>query len=44
MRRCSQLRSLATAEWANMPELVQATGSTLLADLGALLNPGDFFS
>jgi hypothetical protein len=38
----SQLGSLATAEWENMPELVQATGTTLLADLGALLNPADF--
>jgi hypothetical protein len=32
----SELGSLATAEWANMPELIQATGSTLLADLAAL--------
>jgi len=38
----SQLGSLATAEWENMPELVQATGTTLLADLSALLNPADF--
>jgi len=38
----SQLGSLATAEWGNMPELVQATGTTLLADLSALLNPADF--
>ena len=40
----SQLGSLATAEWANMPELAQATGTTLLADLSALLNPADFFA
>jgi hypothetical protein len=40
----SQLGSLATAEWANMPELVQATGSTLLTDLATLLNPADFFA
>jgi hypothetical protein len=32
----SQLGSLATAEWANMPELIQATGTTLLTDLSAL--------
>ena len=40
----TQLGSLATAEWANMPELVQATGSTLLTDLATLLNPADFFA
>jgi hypothetical protein len=40
----SQLGSLATAEWANMPELVQATGTTLLADLATLINPADFFA
>jgi hypothetical protein len=40
----SQLGSLATAEWANMPELVQATGSTLLGDLAALINPADLFA
>jgi hypothetical protein len=40
----SQLGSLATAEWANMPELVQATGTTLLADLSTLINPADFFA
>jgi hypothetical protein len=40
----SQLGNLATLEWANMPELVQATGSTLLADLGTLLNPTDLFA
>jgi len=32
----TQLGSLATAEWANMPELLQATGTTLLADLSTL--------
>jgi hypothetical protein len=40
----SQLGSLATAEWANMPELVQATGTTLLTDLSTLINPADFFA
>jgi hypothetical protein len=40
----SQLGNLATLEWENMPELVQATGTTLLADLGALLNPADLFA
>ena len=34
----SQLGSLATAEWANMPELVQASGGALLADLASLMN------
>jgi hypothetical protein len=34
----TQLGSLATAEWANMPELIQATGSTLLTDLATLFN------
>ena len=40
----SQLGSLATAEWANMPELLQATGTTLLTDLSTLINPADFFA
>jgi hypothetical protein len=40
----SQLGSLATAEWANMPELVQATGTTLLTELNTLINPADFFA
>jgi hypothetical protein len=40
----SQLGSLAAAEWANMPELIQATGSTLLTDLATLFNPADFFA
>ena len=40
----SALGSLATAEWANMPELIQATGSTLLTDLATLFNPADFFA
>ena len=35
----TELGSVATAEWANMPELVQSTASTLLTELGALLNP-----
>jgi hypothetical protein len=35
----TELGSLATAEWANMSELVQSTSSTLLAELGSLLNP-----
>lgn len=39
-----QLGNLATLEWAKMPELVQATGSTLLADLGTLFNPADLFA
>jgi hypothetical protein len=34
----TELGSMATAEWANMPELIQATGSTLLADLATLFN------
>jgi hypothetical protein len=34
----TQLGSLATAEWTNMPELIQATGSTLLTDLATLFN------
>ena len=34
----TELGSLATAEWANMPELVQSTASTLLTELGSLLN------
>jgi len=33
----TELGSLATAEWANMPELVQSTASTLLTELGALV-------
>jgi hypothetical protein len=37
----SELDTLATTEWANMPELVQTTASSLLADLGTLLNPAD---
>ena len=40
----SALGSLATAEWANMPELIQATGSTLMTDLATLFNPADFFA
>jgi hypothetical protein len=40
----SQLGSLATAEWANMPELVQAAGTTLWTDLSMLINPADFFA
>ncbi|BBX48747.1 hypothetical protein GCM10009641_02070 [Mycobacterium cookii] len=40
----TQLGSLATTEWANMPELVQSSASTLLADLGALFNPADMFA
>jgi hypothetical protein len=40
----SALGSLATAEWANMPELIQATGSTLLTALATLFNPADFFA
>jgi len=40
----STVGSLATAEWANMPELIQATGSTLLTDLATLFNPADFFA
>jgi hypothetical protein len=35
----TELGSVATAEWANMPELVQSTASTLLTELGTLLNP-----
>jgi hypothetical protein len=35
----TELGSTATAEWANMPELVQSTASTLLTELGTLLNP-----
>jgi hypothetical protein len=34
----TELGSLATAEWANMPELVQSTASALLTELGSLLN------
>jgi hypothetical protein len=34
----TELGSLATAEWANMPELVQASGGALLADLASLMN------
>jgi hypothetical protein len=40
----TQLGSLATTEWADMPELVQATGTTLLTDLSTLINPADFFA
>jgi hypothetical protein len=40
----TELGSVATAEWANMSELVQSTGSTLLAELGTLLNPADLFA
>ena len=40
----TELGSVATAEWANMPELIQSTGSTLLADLAALINPADLFA
>jgi hypothetical protein len=40
----TDLGSAATTEWANMPELVQSTGSTLLAELGTLLNPADLFA
>ncbi|MGA9490984.1 MAG: hypothetical protein WBV80_12150 [Mycobacterium sp.] len=40
----TQLGSLATTEWANMPELVQASASTLLADLSALFSPADIFA
>jgi hypothetical protein len=35
----TELGTMATAEWANMPELVQSTASTLLTELGTLLNP-----
>jgi hypothetical protein len=35
----TELGGLATLEWANMSELVQSTSSTLLAELGTLLNP-----
>ena len=38
----SALGTLATTEWANMPELAQATASSLLADLGTLFNPARF--
>jgi hypothetical protein len=40
----TQLGSLATTEWANMAELVQATGTTLMTDLSTLINPADFFA
>ena len=40
----TQLGTLATTEWATMPELVQASASTLLADLSALFNPADIFA
>ena len=40
----TELGSVATAEWANMSELLQSTGSTLLAELGTLLNPADLFA
>jgi len=35
----AELGSVATAEWANMPELVQSTASTLFTELGTLLGP-----
>jgi hypothetical protein len=35
----TELGGLATLEWANMTELVQSSSSTLLTELGALLNP-----
>lgn len=35
----TELGATATAEWANMSDLVQSTSSTLLAELGTLLNP-----
>ena len=40
----SALDSLATLEWANMPELVQANAGTLLTDLATLLSPADLFA
>ena len=40
----TELGSVATAEWANMPELIQSTGSTLLTDLAALINPADLLA
>jgi hypothetical protein len=40
----SALDSLATLEWANMPELVQANAGTLIADLSTLLSPADLFA
>ncbi len=40
----SELGTVATTEWANMPELVQATASSLLADLSTLFNPADIFA
>jgi hypothetical protein len=40
----TELGSMATVEWAHMTELVQSTSSTLLTELGALLNPADLFS
>ncbi len=40
----AQLGSLATTEWASMPELLQANGSSLLADLSTMLNPAEWFS
>jgi hypothetical protein len=35
---------VASLEWANMTELVQSTSSSLLTELGALLNPADLFA
>jgi hypothetical protein len=40
----TELGSTATAEWANMTELVQSTSSTLLTELGTLFNPADLFA
>jgi hypothetical protein len=40
----TELGSFATLEWANMTELVQSTSSTLLTELGALINPADLFA
>jgi hypothetical protein len=37
----TELGGLATLEWANMTELAQSTSSTLLTELGALINPAD---
>jgi len=35
----SELGTTATAEWANMSELVQSSASTLAAELGSLISP-----
>jgi hypothetical protein len=40
----SALGSLATAEWANMSELLQSTPAIDLSDLGLLFNPDGFVS